>query len=179
MNIDTIIESFQRPIAEIEYMRTVYGRAMTFQEQWADGELVQVPKVRLEDNEYVVPLPVDLNEPIVFFQAVGTEQYDQFDRDNIGGINRQIALTWWGKIDVRSLESVKFDVISVLQGSGYVSSIDTYVDERYQDVFPDFLPYLSVREREQSTQWLMAPWGGFRLTFTVSYGQIMEGCDDY
>jgi hypothetical protein len=169
--INEIINACRFQVATIDYNTVVYGRAMVFQEKQGDG-LVSIPKVLIGDNEYQNPLPDDNDGVIAFFQAVGPERYGEYATDEIGDITRQIAFTWWGDLtntNGRTLEQIKWEHIERLQRVEYVRSIDSYVDERYQNVFPDFQHYL--RNIEQKTNWLMAPNSGFRLVFTVSYGQ--------
>lgn len=172
--LDTIITDLRNNVNTSDYVRMCWGRAMVFQEKWND-RVVQVPKVNIGSDEYITPLPNDKNEPIVFFQALASETFGEYNKDAISPVTRQIALTWWGKISDFSLEDAKWDIIRKLQQSAYVSSIDNYVDERYQDVFPDFSGYITRNDTEQGTQWLMAPYSGFRLTFTVSYNQLGGG----
>lgn len=183
--IDLVINDLKTRIATIDYMKTVYGRATVMQTLWGDSNIVQVPKV-WTGTEYSMPLPNDNLEPMSFFQALRLENYGVFDRNEIGNINRQIAVTFWGKLGEAdtplSTENIKFDFIERLQKSKYVSAINSFVDERYQDVFPDFAGYFgklrvkSEKSFEQQTQWLMQPYGGFRLVFTVNYIQIPASC---
>lgn len=183
--IDLVINDLQTRIQTIDYMKIVYGRATIMQDLWGDGDIVTIPKV-WSGTEYAKPLPNDNTEPQSFFQAVKSESFGVFDRVAIGNINRQIAVTFWGKLGVGdtplSTEDIKFDFIERLQKSPYVSAINGFVDERYQDVFPDFNGYfgkLKVKAEkgfEQQTQWLMQPYGGFRLIFTVNYIQTPLAC---
>jgi len=175
INMDTIISDCQQRVKQADDSYTVYGRAMLYKERWND-KTVQVPRV-YHEGEYINPLPDDAKGTIVFFQAVGAEKYGQYEVDNIGQINRQVALTWWGKIENGlSLENVKFSIIERLQECRYVQAIVSYVDERYQDVFPDFTGYLALADTEQRTQWLMAPYSGLRLVFNVAYRQERSEC---
>jgi hypothetical protein len=182
--IDLVIDDLRTRIATIDYMETVYGRAAVMQELWGDKSIITVPKVHT-GNEYKIPLPNDNTEPQSFFQALKQESYGVYDRVNIGNINRQIAITFWGKLGEgdtpSSTEDIKFDFISMLQKSPYVSAVNSFVDERYQDVFPDFSGYFGkvvpgMKSGEQQTQWLMQPYGGFRLIITVNYIQIPIEC---
>jgi hypothetical protein len=183
--IDLVINDLQTRIGTIDYMKTVYGRATIMQELWGDANIVTVPKV-WNGTEYAKPLPNDNDEPLSFFQALKMENFGQFDRVAIGNINRQISVTFWGKLGngdtPASTEDIKFDFIERLQKSPYVSAINSFVDERYQDVFPDFAGYFgklkvkSEKAFEQQTQWLMQPFGGFRLVFTVNYIQTPREC---
>lgn len=185
IGIDLVIDDLRTRIATIGYMKTVYGRATIMQALWGDENIVTVPKV-WTGTEYSMPLPNDNLEPQSFFQAVKNESYGVFDRNAIGNINRQVAVTFWGKLGVddtpAGTEQIKFDFIEKLQKSPYVSGINSFVDERYQDVFPDFAGYFGkIRIKgekafEQQTQWLMQPYGGFRLIFTVNYIQIPAVC---
>lgn len=184
--IDLVIDDLKTRIASIDYMKTVYGRATIMQDLWGDSSIITVPKVH-DGNEYKMPLPNDNTEPQSFFQAVKNESYGIFDRFSVGNINRQIAVTFWGKLGVGdvpiSTENIKFDFIERLQKSPYVSAFNSFVDEKYEDVFPDFRGYFGklthakgILESEQQTQWLMQPYGGFRLICTVNYAQIPLAC---
>lgn len=150
----------------------IYGRAMIFQERWGENGIMSVPKVHVGDNEYKVPLPDDTDKYVGFFQAVGAERYGDLTFGELSGVNRQLAFTWWGKMDFgMTLEEIKWQVIRALQQVPEVNAINSYADEKYSDVFPDFIGYINRAQLEQRTNWLMMPNSGFRLVFTVVYAQ--------
>lgn len=183
--VDLAINDILPRLANIPYLNTAYGRATIMQEIWGDKSIIQIPKVYAGGGEYVIPLPKDNQEPMCFFQAVGAESYGEFDRFSIGEITRKVAITFWGKLGKATtpnyIDDIKFAFIEQLQASPYVKEINSFVDEKYQDVFPDFHGYFGKvvkgeKGGEQQTQWLMEPYGGFRMVFTISYTQQRLEC---
>lgn len=179
MNTDTITNDIAARIATLPYIEKSFGRAMIFNERWGEKGLTRVPKVHIGNGEYEMVLPNDKYTTQSYIIAVTHEGYDTFDRMQMGGINRQFAIVFWGKLGdpaPNTLEEIKVDFINILQKISNVASIDDYADETYTQVFPEFSDYINNARRntqdfEADTQWLMFPHTGFRLLFTVNYTQ--------
>ena len=180
--VDTILDSLKTKIADqLPYINKVYGRAQVFRENVGGHGLLTIPKAHVGNGEYEYCLPQDTNQAQTYFIAASKEKYDEFDRVNIGKIHRTFALTIWGTLGENgvpdTLEEIKFECIAILQKSPYVSDIDSYADEEYSQVFPEFAYWLgrsatkSLDKKEADTNWLMYPNAGFRLLFTISYIQ--------
>lgn len=185
--VDTILSNLAVKIATaLPYIQKSYGRAQIFREIWGSKGIVSLPKALLDNGDYEYCLPNDNRTAQSYFIAAGHEKYGEFDRFMIGTIKRQFAFTFWGQLGVGgvplTLEEIKFQIISVLQQDGKVSSIEDYADETYAQVFPEFAYWLnrsaqkSVEKKEADTQWLSYPNAGFRLLFTVSYVQSNTVC---
>lgn len=180
--VDTILNDLAAKItANLTYINKVYGRAMVFRENIGGHGLITIPKAHIGNGEYEYCLPQDTNNAQTYFIAAGKEKYDEFDRVMMGKIHRPFALTFWGTLGVNgvpdTLEEIKFACIDILQKSQYVMDIDSYADEEYAQVFPEFAYWLgrsasrSLDKKEADTNWLMYPNAGFRLLFTISYIQ--------
>lgn len=185
--VDTILTNLAAKIAtELPYIQKSYGRAQIFREIWGTKGLVTIPKALTDNGDYEYCLPNDTRTAQTYFIAAAPEKYGEFDRFMLGQIKRQFALTFWGQLSVggvpATLEEIKFAVISILQKDHRVMSIDSYADETYAHVFPEFAYWLnrsatkSVEKKEADTQWLSYPNAGFRLLFTVSYVQSNSVC---
>lgn len=185
--VDTILSDLAVKIqTALPYIQKSYGRAQIFRELYGSKGIVSLPKALLDNGDYEYCLPHDTTTAQSYFIAAGHEKYGEFDRFMVGGIKRQFAFTFWGQLATGAvpvtLEQVKFDVISILQKDGNVSSIDDYADETYAQVFPEFSYWLnrsvakSTDKKEIDTQWLMYPSAGFRLLFTISYVQSNTVC---
>jgi hypothetical protein len=179
--IDLILSNLATKIGVIPYMNKSFGRAMVFKELWGAKALYSVPKVHIGNGEYEMCLPNDTYTTQSYFIAADGEHYSEFDRLNIGQINRKFAVVFWGHLGASGtpadLESIKFDFIKILQKSANVRSLDSYFDEKYELVFPEFTTWINksiARDTERTqadTNWLMYPNSGFRLVFTLAYSQ--------
>jgi hypothetical protein len=179
--VDLIISQLADKIGALPYIGKSYGRAMVFKEQWGAKGLYSVPKVHVGNGEYQICLPNDTYTAQSYFIAANGEHYNQFDRLNIGQINRQFAVVFWGALGMNGvpsdLETIKFQFIDILQKDSHVRNLDTYNDEKYELIFPEFQSWISrstARDSEKTqadTNWLMYPNSGFRLTFTLAYTQ--------
>ncbi|GGG97310.1 hypothetical protein [Pedobacter zeae] len=180
--LDVAVVELQKAIAEIPYIERSFGRAMIFKEN-INGNVVTLPKVYQGEKEYYNPLPNGNFIASTFILATGPEECEDFSQFEDNFFTRKVALVFWGNLrqidpakDYIFLEEIKNDVLNAIRYCKGFKSYDSYIDEKYSEVFKEFTSYISSQSRDTSnteidTQYLMYPYSGFRMNLTLTYTQ--------
>jgi hypothetical protein len=177
--LDKVIESLRVDLSFLPWLEKSFGRAWEFTEKQADGRVVRVPKVYQREGEYLNVLPNDHLVAQSFIMADGEEKWQAFTKYSTNAKTRALRIIFWFNLqqidpnkDYIFTEELKREVEKILKASPYVVSIDSYIDERAEDVFRGYINSgagtLSTAD-DDVNQVLMYPYSGFRFTVTVSY----------
>lgn len=182
IGFDAAIADLQQCIAAIPYITKSFGRAYIFKESRA-GKQVTLPKVYQGGGEYHNPLPNGELTASSFILPISDEQCDDFQQHADNTFTRRVAIIFWGNLkqidpdkDYVFLEEIKMDFLDALQDCKSFKSYESYVDDRYSEIFREFSSYMTNRSNdtdsdEINTQYLMYPYGGFRMSITLTYNQ--------
>lgn len=136
------------------------GRAY---EQVEDGR--EVPKVYDGKREYYNALPNDRLNSYSFLMARTPETYTDTTT-----LERDVSAIFWVDLkkvrpgfDTPTVEPLRLQVLQMIKDSPYYVSINSYVDEKIEDVFMGYI------EKDSENKYLMFPYSGFRIDFTVGY----------
>lgn len=182
IGLDAAVAELQQSVAGLEYIEKAFGRAFIHKEKRA-GKIVTLPKVYQGEGEYYNPLPNGNFKGSVFFIAEGSEQCEEYNQFEQNVFTRKVGLIFWGNLkeidpakDYIFLEEIKMDILEAIKYCKCFKSYDSYVDERYNEVFKEFSSYISNMstdnaKEEINTQYLMYPYAGFRMSLTLTYNQ--------
>jgi hypothetical protein len=182
VGLDTAIVELQRAIAKIPYITAAFGRARTHKET-VNGDIVTVPKVYQGEKEYYNPMPNGNFVSSTFIVATGPEKCEEYVQNMQNEFERDVAIIFWGDLsqidsskDYIFLEKIKEEVLNAIKYCRCFKSYNSYVDEKYSEVFKEFSTYLNSQSRDTSnaeitTQYLMYPYAGFRMNLTITYTQ--------
>mgnify|MGYP006949691458 CR=1 FL=1 len=123
------------------------------------------------NGEYISMLPNDTLKAYCFFVANGEERFETKERKSAPYLTkRNVSVIVWANLKELgyqhiATESLKGEVLKLLQKESCIESIDSAVDERSELVFDGF-------DLDEVKQELLAyPFAGFRINFTVKYSQ--------
>lgn len=176
--VDVPIESIRGDLQTLPWLRYSFGRAWEFPERQPSGRMVKVPKVYSGMGEYLNVLPNDFWPAYCFLMADGPETWDEFTKGLSNPKTRPLMAIFWFNLstiqpgDYIGTEGLKQQAEAILKQNPYVSSIDSFVDERAEDVFKGYINpgagSLSTAD-DDANPYLMYPYSGFRFSFTVKY----------
>jgi len=173
VGLDAAIAELQTALGTIPYLDKVFGRAWIHKEKRGNKDIT-LPKVYQGKKEYYNALPNGNFKASVFFIAEGDEESKDYSPLENNVFTRQVALIFWGDLkridkdkDFIFLEEIKMDVLRAIKYCKCFESYDSYVDERYSEIFKEFRD----ASDEINTQYLMYPYAGFRLSLTLIYDQ--------
>jgi len=181
---DKVIFDLQKALGCISWFDKIYGRATEHKVPERDmvqrtnsdiynsetrSRLIRQPRAYAGNGEYVILFPNDNLKAYGFFVATGPEEFEEKQRKSAPlKATRNVALIVW--VNLKELgyafpntETLKADVVKVLQKERCVQSINSYVDEHSEQIFEGF------DLNEIKGEKLAYPFGGFRLNFTVEY----------
>jgi len=171
--LNLVIKNIAAKLQELTWIDTIYGRAYDIKD---DNGKVK-PRTYFNQKDYLDVLPHDTTLSQCFFRAKGNETVN-FDtnkesrRTETSKFERNLSLIFWvnlqfleysGNIDYIYTENLKLEVLKVLKSCNNVSKITAYYDEDAKKVFEGY------DLEEGKRQFLMYPFDGFRIDFTVSY----------
>jgi hypothetical protein len=186
VGLDKIIQALQEELSSLPWMQKSFGRAWEFTEKMPDGRVVRVPKVwqgtegTTGKGEYLNVLPNDHLTSQSFIMAAGAEEWIDFQLFQLTNLKqRKLKVIFWfnlNEIDANKdyifTEELKADVEKLLKTFPYLKSIDSYTDEKAEDVFEGYINSgsgtLSTAD-DDLNQWCMHPYSGFRFNITVTY----------
>jgi hypothetical protein len=172
---DLAIQQIQIQIKnELPYIAKVYHRAYLFTEQEGSVRGVKVPKVWEDKREYINVLPNDNQPAMLFFYPTGEEEIKEFDdldsRNNL--FEREVCLILWlnteklqNHLTGPSLSKVKSDLLELLSTSDNVVKVSSMEDNDVRKIYREF--YIDYK-----SQYLMLPFAGLRINFTVKFDYI-------
>lgn len=176
--IDIPINSIQDDLSALVWLTRSFGRAWEFSERLPTGRTVKVPKVYDGEGEYLNVLPNDFLTFYSFIMCNGPEKWTEFTRGLSNPKTRKLSIFFWGNLkevtegDYIQTEALKKEVEAILKQNSYIQSIDSYVDEKAEEVFKGYVSSgsgtLSTTD-DDANQFLMCPYGGFRFDITVFY----------
>jgi hypothetical protein len=141
-----------------------FGRAY---EQTDSNGSRHVPKIYQGKRDYYDPLPHDALSSYSFLMGRGPER--EVDE---ACLERDMSAIFWfdlsrvkPSVDDVSIESLRFEVQSLLEQSEYYQGITAFYDERVEDIFLGYI----TDELLADNKYLMFPYAGFRFDFLVGY----------
>lgn len=182
VGLDVAIVELQKAIALLPYVSASFGRARIHKET-VNGDIVTTPKVYQGEKDYYNPMPNDNFVSSTFMVATGPEKCEDFELFGQNEFERDIAIIFWGNLsaidnskDYIFLEEIKEDFLKAIRYCKCFKSYNSYIDEKYNEVFKEFTSYLNSQSRDTSnaeinTQYLMYPYSGFRMNLTITYTQ--------
>lgn len=159
----------------LPWISFAFGRAFTFNE-----DTKRIPKCYAGDGEYINVLPNDtlfrpLTAASLFFQVRTSEKYSQFNYEHGSTKETTIGIIFWGNLKLIDsdkgyifTEELKDDVEQIIKRNPYVREIESWTDERVENVF-------DLYSIDANTQYLMYPYTGFRVNVIINYP---EACGD-
>lgn len=179
IGLDAVIQSIQTELMVLTWLDKSFGRAWEFTETAPDGRQIKVPKCYLGDGEYINVLPNDFLKAQSFIQVISEERWVDFEKYALAHKERDLAVVFW--FNLKSIDSskkhifteeLKKEVSGVLASNAYIKSINTYVDEKAEEVFKGFIDSgagtISTTDDDKN-QYLMHPYSGFRFELTAGY----------
>lgn len=197
VGINRVIGAIRIKLSSLDWAQYVYGRAIT---SIKDG--FKLPYIYNENGEYMVALPNDNTYCSMFFRTNSDESTsfkDQNKRRPLG-FERGLSLIVWVNLEKLPLaesalkyvytEKLKEDVYKVLQSCSEVSSIDSYVDDNFENVFTGYEITTAQRRYIENTKdagigtrnelkkidldkkYALYPYACFRIDFKVKYFYI-------
>jgi hypothetical protein len=184
VGIDKIIQSLQDDFSSLPWLQKSFGRAWEFTEKQGD-RVVRVPKAwqgkesSTQRGEYINMLPNDHLQSQCFIMCAGPEEWTNFVQGMVNTKERKLKIIFWFNLedidankDYIFTEELKADVEKILKLNPHVKSIDSYTDEKAEDVFEGYINSgsntLSAAD-DDLNQYLMHPYSGFRFNITVAY----------
>lgn len=184
--LDKVIATLQATLSGLSWLDKVFGRAWerkierremtsrtasdTYNSQ-TRTRLAREPFAYAGEKEYISMLPNDSLRAYCFFVASGEERFRTAERKSVPYLTmRNLSVIVWANLKELgyqhiATETLKGEVIALLQKESCVESIDSAVDERSEQVFDGF----DLDEVKQEV--LAYPFAGFRINFTVKYSQ--------
>lgn len=169
--VDKVIEDIQTGLSSsINWLDNVYGRAERLVE-YKDGKEyytpgVYVPWSQAGYNDYLPMYPDSKKGNYCFFYQYDPQEINWIPR-GYGVMKIPIAIIFWfdlnsvnDSLNVRNVESLKAEVLNAINFEILLSSGHLSINKSYnlnENIFRDF----SVKELDN--QYLMHPYGGFRL----------------
>lgn len=167
--LDAALSRVAYKLRQIDWLESVYGRAFRHKE----GDYV-IPKIFTGGavGQYYPVTPNDNKQAFSFFSPAVTEtnnlQKPDQDADDLT-TDRVVSLIVWfnakrmGYTNFPPYEILKEDVKKVLARCGDVMELGSGAEEEIAEV------YQGYRLPEDTFQFLMFPYGAFRIDFTVRY----------
>lgn len=166
--VDQAIESLRTDFATLPWLEKSFGRAWEFPEQIGDRK-ESVPKVYEGGGEYHSVLPNDHLKAQSFILCIGEEEWTDYTRQH-NPKQRRLAVVFWFNLkeidpdaDFIFTERLKVQVEALINVNPYTMRINSFVDERAEEVFRGFI------RPDTDTRYLMYPYSGFRFELTVGY----------
>lgn len=165
--IDLCISNIQTGLASLTWLTKSFGRAYAFRDEQLGGFL---PKVYLNSGEYLNVLPNDFLGFQSFFALKGSEKYIEYSAGTTNVKECRLSIIFWGKLSSEAYgdriytQNLMQQVIAKLKVNKHVRTIEETWDERASDVFEGY-------DLSESTQYLMHPYGGFRIDVIVNYDE--------
>lgn len=174
IGLDRVIEDLRNDLSTIPWLEKCFGRAWTFSEKDETDETrkakLKVPKCYTSEGEYLNVLPNDNLIAQSFIACESEERWMAYV--NTGPDNpkeRNLNIIFWvnlKQIDPNKeyifTEELKKDVEKVIRPNPYVKSINSFFDEKPEDVFAGY-------DINKDSQYLMYPYAGMRFNITVGY----------
>lgn len=168
MTLNTIIENIRQSLEQLTWLEKSYGRAFNHAET-RDKKVIKLPKC-FDGFDYVNVLPNDKLKAQSFIACKGPEKTDEFNRDSNNIKSRDLSLIVWvnlKKIDGTRREifthELKQDVEAILATFPEVEKVNQIFDEKVEDIFQGY------NIVDIDTQYLMYPYQGFRIDFSVKW----------
>jgi hypothetical protein len=184
-NFDRAIESLRSDLSLLPWLEKSFGRAWTFTDTgltYEGGDIppsrrvamtvnsqLRVPKVYLGAGEYWNVLPNDALIAQSFMATSAEERWVDYQRFTTNAKERNINVIFWMNLkrvdetkDYIFTEELKKQVEVILRANPDVKSINSYFDEKPEDVFQGY-------DIDRSSQFLMYPYAGFRFNITIGY----------
>lgn len=185
--LDKVIQSLQDDLGPLPWLAKAFGRAWEFTEKQGD-RVIRVPKAwqgtdqSTGKGEYISMLPNDNITSQSFIMAAGPEELAEdflYTRYALNSKTRKLKIIFWFNLndidpnkDYIFTEELKADVEKVFKANPNVKSIDTYTDEKAEDVFEGYINSgsntLSSAD-DDLNQYLMHPYSGFRFNITIAF----------
>lgn len=168
---DKVIADIQNGLSgSIDWLTNIYGRAERLVEYREGKEYytpgVYIPGLQVGKNDYLPMYPDDKKGNFCFFYQYDPQVINWVPKD-YSTIKVPIALIFWFDLrvvnqstDVRNVESLKAEVLRVLNGSFPMPNGRIEINKAYnlnENIYRDF------STKEIDNQYLMHPYGGFRL----------------
>lgn len=164
--VQTVLEN------QLSWLTTAYGKIEKREVKDPEGRKVVFPSVYAGGTEYINLLPDEHLGNYSYIEVLDSQavvwrprSYSEFTAD--------VAIIFWfdfrtvypADYQERSVDHVKYEVLSALAGSTFPSIrlTITSISERAENIYRGF----SASEIE--TQFLMRPYGGFRLDAKLIY----------
>jgi len=164
LGFEAVVNSYQQAFSALMWNEKSFGRAY---EQPDDEAERRTPKVYTQGGEYIDALPNDNLNAFSFIMARSEERY--IDGENL---ERDVSAVFWldlsrvrPGVDKASVTQFSTEVIKVIQQHPYTMNVQRVYDERIEDIFFGYI----TNEMMKSNKYLMYPFGGFRIDFTVGY----------
>lgn len=185
IGLDRIIQELQEKLETLPWLAKAFGRAWEFTEKTADGRVIRVPKVwqgtdqSTGKGEYISVLPNDNITSQSFIMAASAEEWTDFQLFGPTTKERKLKIIFWFNLneidpnkDYIFTEELKADVEKLLKSFPHTKSIDSFTDERAEDVFEGYINSgsgtLSTADDDVNV-YLIHPYAGFRFNITVSF----------
>lgn len=180
VGIEIPIESIREELKDLPWLQYSFGRAFEFSEKNnATGRVVKVPKVYDGDGEYLNVLPNDHWKAYSFIMCDGAEEWTEYNPHALSHPKqRKLNIIFWFNLKEISLkdkiqtERLKKEVEAILKHNPYISSIDSFIDEKVEDVFKNYVSSGAGSINtvdDDNSQYLMYPYSGFRFDVTAVY----------
>lgn len=164
-----VILDINSRFSNLTWLDKCYPRAYEFLQQLTPSKTIKVPKCKGNGNNYTNVLPNDKFKAYSFAFATSTEKSLDVLNVNFNRISktRNVAFIFWFNVQKVNIciEDLRHEIINSLVGCKYISSTIEISDEVATQLFKPF----DISESE--TQYLMYPYGGIRLDFTVTWGE--------
>lgn len=153
----------------------VYHRAYLFREKNGNNKTLKIPKVWEDNNEYLNVLPNDFKQGMMFFYPTSDERVKEFDQEQSQNniYERDVCCILWVNTKKLadhttgpSLSAVKATILSSLSNSDYVVRVNSVCDNDAEMIYKEFTI------NDVKTQYLMLPYAGLRIDFTVKYNYL-------
>lgn len=166
--VDLVIQTIRDEVNVISWIDKSFGRAFTHTEK-RDSKVIKVPKC-FDGNDYINVLPNDNFKSMSFISVDGAEKWNSKELTGFNFKTRSLSIICWfnqKKITDHpgefAISNLKYDLETSIIRNQYVKEITGIYDEKVEDIFRGYAM------SDVDTQYLMWPYGGVRIDFTVCF----------